>query len=427
MKSKVFKNASWIIGCKLVKAFLMLIVTMISARYLGPSNYGLISYAASLIAFVTPIMKLGLESTLVYEIVNNPLKEGKIVGTSIVMNFLSGILCLIGVCTFTFFVNAGETETLIICALYGISLLFQALEMIQYWFQSKLLSKYSAMSMLISYIIVSILQVVILLTNKNLYLFCLTYSLDFLLIAIFLLVIYKNKGTQKLSFSFKIGKKMLNKSKYYIISTMMVTIFAQTDKIMLKMMLDNSSVGYYTAGITCATMFAFVFAAILDSFRPTVFEAKKKSNEAFQEQMKKLYSILIYFSLLICLLSTIFSPLIIKIMYGKEYSLAIPVLRVVVWYTTFSYLGSARNIWVMAEEKQKYLWIMNLSGAIINIILNLILIPVYNIVGAAIASLITQIFTNIIIGFIIKPIRENNKLMIQALNIRNLKNIFFSQ
>ena len=227
--------------------------------------------------------------------------------------------------------------------------------------------------------------------------------------------------------SFKIGKKMLNKSKYYIISTMMVTIFAQTDKIMLKMMLDNSSVGYYTAGITCATMFAFVFAAILDSFRPTVFEAKKKSNEAFQEQMKKLYSILIYFSLLICLLSTIFSPLIIKIMYGKEYSLAIPVLRVVVWYTTFSYLGSARNIWVMAEEKQKYLWIMNLSGAIINIILNLILIPVYNIVGAAIASLITQIFTNIIIGFIIKPIRENNKLMIQALDIRNLKNIFFSQ
>ena len=118
MKSKVFKNASWIIGCKLVKAFLMLIVTMISARYLGPSNYGLISYAASLIAFVTPIMKLGLESTLVYEIVNNPLKEGKIVGTSIVMNILSGILCLIGVCTFTFFVNAGETETLIICALY---------------------------------------------------------------------------------------------------------------------------------------------------------------------------------------------------------------------------------------------------------------------------------------------------------------------
>ena len=275
MKNKILKNASWIIGCKLIKAFLMLIITMISARYLGPSNYGLISYAASLVAFVTPIMKLGLESTLVYEIVNNPSGEGKIVGTSIAMNFISGILCLVGVCAFVFFVNAGEVETLVVCALYGLSLLFQALEMIQYWFQSKLLSKYSAIAMLISYIIVAVLQTIILLTNKNIYLFCLTYSLDFLLIAILLLIIYRKMSTQKLSFSLKIGKEMLSKSKYYIISTMMVTIFAQTDKIMLKMMIDNSSVGYYTAGVTCATMFAFVFAAILDSFRPTVFEAKK--------------------------------------------------------------------------------------------------------------------------------------------------------
>ena len=140
--------------------------------------------------------------------------------------------------------------------------------------------------------------------------------------------------------------------------------------------------------------------------------------------MKKLYSILIYFSLVICIFSTVFSPLIIKIMYGNAYDSAIPVLRIIVWYTTFSYLGSARNIWVMAEGKQKYLWIMNLSGAILNIVLNLLLIPVYNIMGAAIASLITQIFTNVIIGFIIKPIRENNNLMIKALDIRILKNIF---
>ena len=100
---------------------------------------------------------------------------------------------------------------------------------------------------------------------------------------------------------------------------------------------------------------------------------------------------------------------------------------IIVWYTTFSYLGSARNIWVMAEGKQKYLWIMNLSGAILNIVLNLLLIPVYNIMGAAIASLITQIFTNVIIGFIIKPIRENNNLMIKALDIRILKNIFLKK
>lgn len=79
------------------------------------------------------------------------------------------------------------------------------------------------------------------------------------------------------------------------------------------------------------------------------------------------------------------------------------------------------------DSQQKYLWIMNLSGAFLNIVLNLLLIPVYNIMGAAIASLITQIFTNVIIGFIIKPIRENNNLMIKALDIRILKNIFLKK
>ena len=156
MRKKFLANVSWILIGKFVQVVIGFCVGIISARYLGPSNYGLISYAASLVAFVTPIMKLGLESTLVYEIVNNPSGEGKIVGTSIAMNFISGILCLVGVCAFVFFVNAGEVETLVVCALYGLSLLFQALEMIQYWFQSKLLSKYSAMAMLISYIIVAV-------------------------------------------------------------------------------------------------------------------------------------------------------------------------------------------------------------------------------------------------------------------------------
>ncbi|MBQ9084454.1 MAG: polysaccharide biosynthesis C-terminal domain-containing protein, partial [Clostridia bacterium] len=83
-----------------------------------------------------------------------------------------------------------------------------------------------------------------------------------------------------------------------------------------------------------------------------------------------------------------------------------------------SYIGSVRSIWILAEKKQKYLWIINLSGALLNVILNLIMIPIWNIYGAAIASLVTQLFTNFVIGLIIKPIRRNNLLMLKGLNIR---------
>lgn len=91
-------------------------------------------------------------------------------------------------------------------------------------------------------------------------------------------------------------------------------------------------------------------------------------------------------------------------------------LMILVWYTLFSFLGSARNIWVLANEKQKYLWIINLSGALANVVLNLILIPICGVYGAAIASLVTQFVANIVVCLILKPYRPSIQLMAEALN-----------
>lgn len=423
MDKKNIYNAGWIVGCKIIKAFLTLVITMLTARYLGPSNYGLINYAASLVLFATPIMQLGFNSTLVYEIINNRKNEGKILGTAIGFNCIAASFCILGIVTFVFFANAGEKETLLVCFLYSFLLLFQAVEMIQYWFQAKLKSKYCAIAMLVSYMIVAIIQIIFLVTKKNIYFFAISYSIDYFIIAVILYVVYQKIGNNKLEFSFNMGKRLFEKSKYYIVSSIMITLFAQTDKIMLKLMIGNEVVGYYSAAINCATMFSFVFAAILDSFRPSIFEAKNKSQEAYKNSMIELYSILIYLSLAICILTVIFAPIIIKIVYGNKYIISINPLRLIVWYTTFSYLGSARNIWIIAENKQKYLWIINSSGALTNIIINYMLIPNYGIMGAAFASLVTQVFTNVIIGFIMEPIRENNGLLIKSININVIKNI----
>ena len=167
-------------------------------------------------------------------------------------------------------------------------------------------------------------------------------------------------------------------------------------------------------------MTGFVFSAIIDSFRPLIFENKQNNNEKYEENLSKLYSIIIYLSLIQSVFITIFARLIIGILCGSDYEPSVEILRLVVWYTTFSYLGSVRNIWMLAENKQKYLWFINLCGALSNIILNYILIPFMGCMGAALASLITQFFTNVIIGFIMKPIRYNNKIMLRSLDPRLL-------
>lgn len=413
--SKVAANAGWIIACKLGKAILTLVSTMIISRSLGVEKYGIISYAASIVAFAAPIMKLGINEILVHELVNRPEEEGRVLGTTIVLNLCSSLLCMIGITVFVNFANAGEKTTIIVCMCYSCQLLFQALEMVYYWFQAHLKSKHTSIAILISYFIVVFVQLVLIFIKANIYTLALSYTMEYLITSIILVIFYKKEKGARFSFSFSEAKHLLATGKYYIISGLMVMIFSQTDKIMLKLMCDDTSVGIYSAAVTCANMTSFIFVAIIDSFRPTIFNSYKNTDE-FKTKLKSLYSIIIWFSLIQCIVMTLFAPIIIKIIYGVEYAKAINVLQIAVWFTTFSYIGTVRNIWILSYGYQKFLSIINISGAIMNIILNLVLIPFYGAIGAAIASVISQIFTNVIMGYIIPSLRQHNKLMIEAIN-----------
>lgn len=189
--NRVLKNATWIIACKIVQSILSFIIGTLTVRYLGPTNYGVITYAASVISFLLPIMQLGLKNTLVKEFIRNPNNEGEILGTALIINIISSLFSMAGAITFVSIANAGERETIIVCALYSLVLLFQATEMTVYWFQAKLLSKYPSIATLIAYVVVAIYKVYLLVTGKSVVWFALSYVLDFFLISIILLVIYK--------------------------------------------------------------------------------------------------------------------------------------------------------------------------------------------------------------------------------------------
>lgn len=415
-QNKIIKNASWIIGCRIAQSLIGLVISMLTARYLGPSNFGVINYAASLATFALPLMQLGLTNIMVQEMVNNPEKEGEILGTSILMSSLSAVVCIFGLFSFVSLINADETVTIIVCTLYSTILLFRAMELTQYWFQAKYLSKYTSIASFCAYIVVAGYKIFLLVSHKSVYWFALANSFDYLLIAVSIYVIYRKKGGQPFKLSIKTAKRLFAKSHYYIVSSMMVVIFAQIDRVMIKNMLGNSDVGFYSAALTCAGLASFVFAALIDSFRPSIFEALKQKKEFFERRMSMLYGIIVYSSLLFSLCVALLASFIIKILYGDAYMPAVSTLRCAVWFTTFSYLGAVRNIWILAENKQKYLWIVNLSGALCNIVLNLFFIPCMGILGAAIASVITQFFTNVVINYVVYPIRYSNVLMFRGIN-----------
>lgn len=417
MKSKqVFNNAKWIIVCKIAQSLLQFLVGIISARYLGPSNYGLINYAASVVAFAMPIVKLGFDSTLVKELIDKPEKEGEILGTSLTLNFISSLVSMLGVFIFVSVANVEETVTILVCILYSLMLLFVVLEMSQYWFQYKLLSKYSSVVMLISYFCVSAYKILLLITEKSVYWFAISHSIEYGVIGFLLVFIYFKLGGQKFVFSKDTAKKMLNRSKYYIVASLLVMVFQNVGVIMLSNLSGHEETGFYTSALTSATVLQFVYTAIMDSYRPLILTAKKESKVSYEKNISGLYSIITYLMLAQSLGFTIFAKLIVYILYGSEFLPAVPVLRIIVWFCAFSFMGTIRNIWLLAEDKQKYLWKINLFGVVVNVIANIILIPLWRACGAAVAAFMTQFLMNFVLGFFFKPIKKNNELMMKGLN-----------
>lgn len=416
-ENRVVKNATWIIACKVAQSILQFIIGMISARYLGTSNYGVINYAASVVAFVLPFMKLGFDAILVHELVESPEKEGEIMGTSLTLNIFSSLVCMLGVFGFISLANAGQTEKIIVCILYSISVFCAALEMMQYWFQYKLQSKYSSIVMLLAYLVVSAYKIFLLITAKSVTWFAISHAIEYGIIGASLIVIYIKKGGQRLSFSWERAGKMLSKSKHYILASLMVVVIQNTDHVMLSFMDSDAATGIYSAAVTCMVVVQFVYIAIVDSFRPVILSEKKAGNIAsYEKSVSRLYSIILYLMIAQCIVFFIFSNLIVKILYGEDYAESATVLRYLVFYYVFAGMGLVRNVWILAEGKQNYLWIINLSGALLNVALNAVLIPFMGANGAALASLATQFFANFILGFIIKPMRKNNELMLKGLN-----------
>lgn len=200
----------------------------------------------------------------------------------------------------------------------------------------------------------------------------------------------------------------------------MVAIYGYADKFMLKHMVSDAEIGYYSVAASICGMWTFVLSAIIDSTYPVIMEAYQSDREQYLKRNRQLYSLIFYVSAVVSLVIAVLGKYIIWLLYGESFLPAAASLQVITWYTAFSYLGVARNAWIVCEEKQRYLKYVYLSAAIINVGLNFLLIPVMQATGAAIASLITQMFTVLVVPLFIKDLRENAKLMFEAITLKDV-------
>ena len=422
LKNRTVENAGWMIAEKIIQMVISLVVSLATARYLGPSNYGLINYAASFTAFFAPLCTLGINALMVKELVDHSDREGEVLGTALVLRGISSALSAVTIVAVVAVIDRDEPTTILVVALCSIGLLFQVFNTLNYWFQRYLKSKFTAIAALVAYAITAIYRIVMIISGRNVAWFALATSVDYICVAILLIWFYKKQDGPSMHFSWGYGRELLSRSKHFILSGLMVALYGQTDKLMLKQMLDLAETGFYSTATAINSMWCFVLAAIIDSLVPSVMEAHKAGNEQlFKQKNRQLYAITFYVSMVVAVLFNIFAELVIWILYGKAYMPAAMPLRIVSWYTAFSYLGVARNAWIVSKNVQQHLIKIYAPAAIGNVVLNYLLIPVWGASGAALASLGAQILTGFALPFFIKDLRPNAKLMWEAICLKGIK------
>lgn len=416
---KFTTNAFWIMVGRIFQIVLTFITTMLVTRYLGPTQYGQITLAFSYVALFIPVGALGLNDIIVKELLDKKTDNNSIIGTTIILRLISSSFSII-VIYFVVKLMSNNPILPYLAVLQGISLIFRVFECITYFYQSKLLSKKVGIINVIAYSLTSIFRIVCLIIKKDIYWFAFAVSLDFIVIAILLIFVYLKDGN-KIVYSKEYVSRLLNKSRPYLFSGIMTVISGKADTILLGKFIDETTVGYYTSATTLCNAWPFVLTAIIDSASPIIIDLYSKDIYLYKKRLRQLYASIFYIGLAVGLVFTIFSKLIISIAFGSAFLPASNSLKIVCWNTIFSYFGVARFIWMQCEDKYNYERIITFFGAIFNLILNFILINKLGIIGASITLVLTQFFMNFVLLFAIKETREDARLILDAIMLKDIK------
>lgn len=427
MKNKSFKkNISWVFFENLSHSIFTFLINIFVARILSKEAYGNINYIFSWISFFNSFAILGINNIINKFLSEDQKESNEYLNSAIVMRFIASIISIICVCLLIFVLEKNNTQMIYITLIYSTYFISEIGQIYVYWFRYKREANLVAILRIIALLISAIVKVVALLIFKNIYLYIFGIVIELFMFSILLFLTYKRKYDFKLTISKEKMKKILKSSYPFISASLLITIYAQTDKIMLKNMMGANEVASYSIAVTIAGLMGTFASAIIEGFRPEIISTYKKDKNIYAKRLRQLYCFIFWICIAYGVFVTLFSKQMITILYGKKYFSSIPALAIIVWYTSFSYFGSANNVYLAAESKEKYAQITTLIGAITNVILNLVLIPKMGIVGAALASLITQFVANFGILIIIKDLRPIVTHMIDGILFKDVfdKNIF---
>jgi PST family polysaccharide transporter len=419
---KILNNTSWLLGERVLRMAVGFFILAWMARYLGAEQFGLLNYAISFVIIFTTIAHLGLNHFVVRDSVSEPSSKDEILGTAFLLRLSSGIGAFLLVTGIIFLLRPDDQLSRIVVVIVAASLLLQEFNVIDDWFQSQVQAKYAVSARNTAFIIMTLVRVTLIQTKAPLIAFALAYSIESALTVIGLVIAYQVSGQKIQAWRGKWlrAKSLMKVSWPLIFSNLAIMVYLYIDQIMLGQLADNKAVGVYAAAVRLSETWPFMATAIVSSVAPSIIAAKKVSETLYYEKIQKLCNFLELIVYSIAIPMTFLSTPLVILVFGQEYASAGGILSIHIWSSLFVFLGYVKNIWIATEELTGFALAASILGAGMNILLNILLIPRYQGIGAAIATVISYGCADYVMCFIYPPARKFGWVMTKAMGLNGI-------
>ena len=393
-------NTLWLFVGRFGNIILSFAVAIVIARHLSPAGFGQINFAISFVSLFSFLTTFGTDSIVIRDLIRKPEDTDKILGTSLAIKIVGGFIAVIG-STISILILSSSFDERLFVIVYSISFIFQCLNIIDLYYQAKVLSRRSVVSQLGAGILSSLAKIVLVLSNASILYILMAYVLETFLTGLFLLISWIRSEEHsvaliRIKFDSTILKNMLAVSWPLMLTSIAAIIYARIDQVMIKGLLGNTDLGIYSSAVKLAEGWYFIPGIITASLFPALVGVRT-NKELYLTRVRWLYAALIGSAFCIGLGTTFFGKWAITFVFGSAYTAGYMSLILYTWAGVGVFLGTGIGQHLITEGHTKILFTMTLSGAIMNIILNTLLIPIYGINGSAFSTLVSYSFTLVIL------------------------------
>lgn len=400
----VATNVGWLMLEKVVRLILVLTIGAWVARHLGPSGFGKLSYAVSLIAIFQGVASLGADGVIVRDLARNPGQVAEILGTTFRLRLLISTFCWTFSTAAVALLRPHDYEAIILTSIIGLGLIFQSASTVDLWFQSQGRNALSVSAKLMAYCASNLVRIGMLLADCPLWAFALALLVDAVFLGFALAVVYwRFPLAQKWSFSWYRAKGMVIETWPFMVSSLAVLVYMRLDHVMIREMLGEHALGLYSAIVPLSEIWSVIPVTLATALAPYIAQKKVENEEDYLEALNRIFRVFAGISVLATTLTVLLAKPIVLLLYGSLYESAVTVLALHVCSNIFVFLGVAQSIWIINEGRGRITLYGTGLGAVVSLLGNWLLIPRFGLMGSAVTAVMAQLVASIAFSALYAP------------------------